>query len=454
MAKYTFEQIKIAQNEDLNNPVINRALRRLFENTSSYGSNNLPSSDGVVSPSLLYLSSDGNLPSWQSTTSIANLIPTRPLTAASDTPNNTPQVSGMGLMWDTSTGGSYGSWVYTKLKNKLSDLDDVAINGTPQQYQSLTYYNNKWTNTTQETYLGVGYVKHIVCTQPSIIILPDDMESLNGGEQIEITKIIPSGAPSNYRYPVLIYTGSASNGKFTILNNSYTGIISNNNNEEFSSIHLRVCQTIDANGIPTGGYTWVPVSISGTWLPTSKKTLIEGDINSGADYAIGQYLNNVGKLTSNELRIQPYNLSVNITNQGEISKVFDLVVDINSEPSVSVPKYSMLSSESSNTITLYPDNKNITDDEDNFYISIKHEVSTNRIVKATVYILEKNENDIFGFKEKYTRLPDSNYDVWFNSTGFSNVYLDLFNNTIDAYAYSVSGSPSIKRLKFKIIVSI
>jgi hypothetical protein len=280
------------------------------------------------------------------------------------------------------------------------------------------------------------------------------MESLNGGEQIEITKIIPSGAPSNYRYPVLIYTGSASNGKFTILNNSYTGIISNNNNEEFSSIHLRVCQTIDANGIPTGGYTWVPVSISGTWLPTSKKTLIEGDINSGADYSIGQSINNVGKLISNELRIQPYNLSVNINNQGEISKIFNLAIDINSEPNQSVPKYS-INSESSNNITLYPDNKNITEDEDNFYITINHELSTNRIVKATVYVLQKNDDSQNKlFLERYIRLPDSNYDVWFNTRAFNNIYLDLFNSAIDNYAYSVPGSTSIKRLTFKIIISI
>lgn len=450
MAKYTFEQIKIAQNENLNNPVINRALRRLFENTNSGSSMQLPGTNDVSSPSILYVASNGSDTKWMSVANLSDIVPYNPIISSPDilSSGQPPSTNGMTLSWNISTNNNYGGyWTYEKLKRSLADLDDVSIT-SPQQYQSLTYYNNKWTNTTQETYLGVGYVKHIVCAEPTVIILPSDMEALNGGEQIEITRIKPNGANANWRFPVLICT---SNTKFTILNNTNQCIISDNNNEEFSSIHLRVCKS----PVDTNGFIWVPVSVSGTWRPTRKKSLSAGSVSAGADYDFAQTLNNVGQLTSNELRIQPYNLSVNINQSGIITKVFDLTLwseNISSDVNtiISNREYTQYGEANTNIVI-----SNDTDKPEGPHLSIVHGVGNNRIVQATLYAWDNN-------KSKWELIPDNSMHIWFNWDQFNTIYMDFIGNEdiMDTYQYMIKDDTDVGTYKniifnkFKIIVNV
>lgn len=456
MAKYTFEQIKIAQNENLNNPVINRALRRLFENTNSNSSESLPGTDDVSSPSILYVASNGSERKWMSVANLSDIVPYNPIISSPDilSSGQPPSTNGMTLSWNISTNNNYGGyWTYEKLKRSLADLDDVTIS-SPQQYQSLTYYNNKWTNTTQETYLGVGYVKHIVCTEPTVIILPSDMKALNGGEQIEITRIKPSGANANWRFPVLICTANdnSTNTKFTILNNTHQCIISDNNNEEFSSIHLRVCKS----PMNENGFIWVPVSVSGTWRPTLKRSLNAGSVSAGADYDFAQTLNNVGQLTSNELRIQPYNLSVNINQSGIITKVFDLtLVSTNTsndkDSIVSNREYKQYGdSEDTNIIIYNEDNANDS------YLSIVHGVGNNRIVQATLYVWDNA-------KYQWKLIPNSLMYIWFNGDQFNTIYMDFigsYDDIMKPYQYMIKDDTDVEKYKniifnkFKIIVNV
>jgi hypothetical protein len=414
MAKYTFEQIKIAQNEDLNNPVINRALRRLFENSSSSEKGNLPDSSSVTSASVVFINSTNiDESTWLPVSSLASLLPPPNIYQASDAPGYMPTSNGVGLVWNTAANSSGGQWQYKKLKQKLSELDDVSI-VNPKQYESLTYFQNKWTNTTQETYLGVGYIKHIVCTQPTIIELPSDIAELNGNEQIEITKVIPgqksSNSPDgdstqNNKYPILIITKQ--NTKSFIINPSWTSIINNNDEEPFSSIHLRAMRETDENGNYTGNYIWIPVSMTGTWKPSTKTTLVGG--SSSADYSANQTVNTLADLTSNELRIQPYNLNVKLDlNNTSIYKVFEIPMKFDSDQK------------------LWKANGNITqgatisDIVNGQYISLVHGLINNIPVKVTVYYQIPGES-------KLRLASDTGYEVWYNNASdFSTIYIDPF----------------------------
>lgn len=414
MAKYTFEQIKIAQNEDLNNPVINRALRRLFENSSSSEKGNLPDSSSVTSASVVFINSTNiDESTWLPVSSLSSLLPPPNIYQASDAPGYMPTSNGVGLVWNTAANSSGGQWQYKKLKQKLSELDDVSI-VNPRQYESLTYFQNKWTNTTQETYLGVGYIKHIVCTQPTIIELPSDIAELNGNEQIEITKVIPdqsssgtTGEGTTNKYPILIITKQ--NTKSFIIKDGWTSVINNNDEEEFSSIHLRAMRETDENGNYTGNYIWIPVSMTGTWKPGTKTNLVGGD-GSSADYSANQTVNKLEGLTSNELRIQPYNLNVKLDlNNTSIYKVFEIPMKYNSEKALWVADGEITQGASINTSVSGTQN-----------ISLIHGLINNIPVKATVYYSISGDS-------KLQLASDSRYEVWYNNASdFSTIYLDPF----------------------------
>lgn len=438
MAKYTFEQIKIAQNEDLNNPVINRALRRLFENSSSSEKGNLPDSSSVTSASVVFINSTNiDESTWLPVSSLASLLPPPNIYQASDAPGYMPTSNGVGLVWNTAANSSGGQWQYKKLKQKLSELDDVSI-VNPKQYESLTYFQNKWTNTTQETYLGVGYIKHIVCTQPTIIELPSDIAELNGNEQIEITKVIPgqksSNSPDgdstqNNKYPILIITKQ--NTKSFIINPSWTSIINNNDEEPFSSIHLRAMRETDENGNYTGNYIWIPVSMTGTWKPSTKTNLVGGN-GSTADYSANQTVNTLEGLTSNELRIQPYNLNVKLDlNNTSIYKVFEIPMKYNSVQK----KW-----EADGNVTQGATISDIVGGDQ--YISLVHGLINNIPVKATVYYKIPGESELRLAK-------DTTYDVWYNNpSDFSTIYIDLFNGA------NCVGQSDITNIKLVILTSI
>lgn len=430
MTKYTFEQIKIAQNEDLNNPVINRALRRLFENSSSSEKGNLPDSSSVTSASVVFINSTNiDESTWLPVSSLSSLLPPSNIYQAADAPGYMPTSNGVGLVWNTAANSSGGQWQYKKLKQKLSELDDVSI-VNPKQYESLTYFQNKWTNTTQETYLGVGYIKHIVCTQPTIIELPSDIEDLNGNEQIEITKVIPNQSPSEggstNKYPILIITKQ--NTKSFIINPSWTSIINNNDEEEFSSIHLRAMRETDENGNYTGNYIWIPVSMTGTWKPSTKTNLI-GGTGSSADYSANQTVNKLEGLTSNELRIQPYNLNVKLDlNNTSIYKVFEIPMKY--EDGLWVADGEITQGARINTA-------NGTQN-----ISLIHGLINNVPVKATVYYKTPEDS-------KLKLAVDSNYEVWYNNASdFSTIYIDPFDGA------NCVGQSNITSIKLVILTSI
>lgn len=414
MAKYTFEQIKIAQNEDLNNPVINRALRRLFENSSSTEKGNLPDSSSVTSASVVFINSTNiDESTWLPVSSLASLLPPSNIYQAADAPGYMPTSNGVGLVWNTAANSSGGQWQYKKLKQKLSELDDVSI-VNPRQYESLTYFQNKWTNTTQETYLGVGYIKHIVCTQPTIIELPSDIEELNGNEQIEITKVIPDRDPNNEtsqdnKYPILIITKQ--NTKSFIIKQGWTSVINNNDEEEFSSIHLRAMRETDENGNYTGNYIWIPVSMTGTWKPGTKTNLVTGT-GSSADYASNQTVNKLEDLTSNELRIQPYNLNVKLDlNNTSIYKVFEIPMNYDSERGLWVNNGEITQGARINSIEGEGQN-----------ISLVPGLINNIPVKITVYYNLPGDS-------KLTLAKDTQYEVWYNNANdFSTIYIDPFDD--------------------------
>lgn len=414
MAKYTFEQIKIAQNEDLNNPVINRALRRLFENSSSTEKGNLPDSSSVTSASVVFINSTNiDESTWLPVSSLASLLPPSNIYQAADAPGYMPTSNGVGLVWNTAANSSGGQWQYKKLKQKLSELDDVSI-VNPRQYESLTYFQNKWTNTTQETYLGVGYIKHIVCTQPTIIELPSDIEELNGNEQIEITKVIPDRASDDVtsqdnKYPILIITKQ--NTKSFIIKQGWTSVINNNDEEEFSSIHLRAMRETDENGNYTGNYIWIPVSMTGTWKPGTKTNLVTGT-GSSADYASNQTVNKLEDLTSNELRIQPYNLNVKLDlNNTSIYKVFEIPMNYDSERGLWVNNGEITQGARINSIEGEGQN-----------ISLVPGLINNIPVKITVYYNLPGDS-------KLTLAKDTQYEVWYNNANdFSTIYIDPFDD--------------------------
>lgn len=434
MAKYTFEQIKIAQNEDLNNPVINRALRRLFENSSSTEKGNLPDSSSVTSASVVFINSTNiDESTWLPVASLSSLLPPSNIYQAADAPGYMPTSNGVGLVWNTAANSSGGQWQYKKLKQKLSELDDVSI-VNPRQYESLTYFQNKWTNTTQETYLGVGYIKHIVCTQPTIIELPSDIEELNGNEQIEITKVIPDRDTSDEtsqdnKYPILIITKQ--NTKSFIIKQGWTSVINNNDEEEFSSIHLRAMRETDENGNYTGNYIWIPVSMTGTWKPGTKTNLVGGS-GSSADYSSNQTVNKLEDLTSNELRIQPYNLNVKLDlNNTSIYKVFEIPMRYDSERELWVADGEITQGARINSL-----------DDGSQNISLVPGLINNIPVKTTVYYNLPGDSKLILAK-------DTQYEVWYNNANdFSTIYIDPFDGDVCV------GQSDITSIKLVILTSI
>lgn len=418
--KFTFEQIKINQNENLNNPVINRALKRLFENQlASQSSETLPSTTGLSATSLLVGNKDA-APEWKSFTEVAQYFPTFELYRLSDVSPSVQSelldsgANGKTIVWNFNNENGY--WGLGNIPKSLNDLTDVSI-VSPQDYQNLTYRNNTWTNATTEQFIGVGYIKHIICQEPTIIVLPTDLGNLSGNEQIEITKIIPQSyyeSNLNDKYPILIVSDPDGTSGNTII--GQRSILTNNDSEPFASIHLRAVENKDANGNRLGTFTWIPVSMCGTWKPSDASELI-----IGYDVSETQTINTPAQLTSNELKIQPYNLDINLIAGagGAVSKTFE----------VKMAKVGSIWTNAGSDAGV-----NISHIVDDVVIEINHQLmAINVLVKADAYYIANG---------RATKImPD---DIYFNSeTDYNTICLNV-NSWTDL----------ADTLNFKVIVSV
>lgn len=308
---FSFDQVKIAKNENVNNSVLNRALARIYSMLQEMSiSVAFPNSDATEITYLadIYSEVDGrHYREWHPISKIAANLPKPKLTELSDVSKIIP-TNGYTVVWNSTN----QRWEFKKLPTKINDLNKFSlVDENPVDNSVMTWNStlNSWVAQTVSKYIGVGYIYHQVCSRPTVVRLPTSSTALSGGEQIVITKLRPVDAESTQRIPVLV----------TVPDNSATivgrqSIIANNENEDFSSIHLR------ATLGPDGNYMWVPVCSTGTWRFTDKTDLTAVDSGNTA-------IDRPPALTENQIKLQPYNIDIEFNIDGEdVSRSFDVVL--------------------------------------------------------------------------------------------------------------------------------
>ena len=120
-AGFTFEQIKLAENENLSNSVLNRALLRLWKNVEEVKSQSVlfPESSGseITILANIYNDSDQTYTrQWYSMSAFAKLIAKPKLVELTDVSTASPS-SGQTLCFNA-TGGTSGVWQFKNLPSK------------------------------------------------------------------------------------------------------------------------------------------------------------------------------------------------------------------------------------------------------------------------------------------------------------------------------------------------
>lgn len=206
---FSFDQIKLAKNENVNNSVLNRPLARLYTMLEEISVlQEIPESNATETVYLADVWNESNKKElqhtreWHTINQIADAIPKPALTDLTDVSRALP-LTGQTITWNQNS----GKWEFRKLPVKITDIqkfelvDDNPVNNSVMTWNSQM---NSWIAQTVTKYIGVGYIYHQVCTRPTVIKLPTSTTALSGGEQIVITKIKPVDAGGESRYPVLI----------------------------------------------------------------------------------------------------------------------------------------------------------------------------------------------------------------------------------------------------------
>lgn len=308
---FSFDQIKLAKNENVNNSVLNRPLARIYamllDLSNSMG---LPPSNFEETTYLADVY-DQNTNSWSkewhTISKIYEAIQKPNLTELPDVSKVIP-VTGQTVVWNQAS----NKWEFKKLPVKINDLNKFnLVDDNPVDNSVLTWNAglNSWVAQTVTKYIGVGYIYHQICSRPTVIKLPVSTEALSGGEQIVITKLKPENASNEEKYPVLITVPDTS---ATIIGRQ--SILTNNEDEDWASIHLRAVLG------PDGKFMWVPVCSTGTWRPTNK---IDLDNVDSANMPIDR----PPALTENQIKLQPYNIDIAFNIDGDdVSKEFEIVL--------------------------------------------------------------------------------------------------------------------------------
>ena len=309
---FSFDQIKLNANENVNNSVLNRPLARIYSMLEQLSiAYDLPASPYTETTYLADIYSEPDqkhYKEWHTIGTLSDLVPMPALTELSDTSKILP-VTGQTVRWNQSV----KKWEYTTLISKFNQLEKASkISDNPVDNAVIKWNQalNSWTAETIQPMIGVGYIYHMVCNRPTVVTLPTVPEALSGGEQIVITKLRPADSTTETRTPVLIVskTNDDSSAPTIIGKNS---ILTNNENEDWASIHLRVVLT------ETGEYMWVPVCATGTWYPSDLADLT-------SEYTAGAAIDHPPQLTENQLKLQPYNIDLSINVDGnDISQVFN-----------------------------------------------------------------------------------------------------------------------------------
>lgn len=308
---FSFDQIKLSKNENINNSVLNRPLARIYAMLQDLSDNaSIPISNYSETTYLADVY-DQNTQSrsleWHTLSRIYDNIQKPNLTDLSDVSKTIP-VTGQTVCWNQ----AQGKWEFIKVPVKITDLQKFnLVDDNPVDNSVLTWNAglNSWVAQTVTKYIGVGYIYHQICSRPTVVKLPVSSAALSGGEQIVITKLKPENAGIEEKYPVLIMVPDDS---ATIIGRR--SILTNNEDEDWASIHLRAVLG------PDGKFMWVPVCATGTWRPSNKIDL--DNVDSG-----NMPIDRPPALTENQIKLQPYNIDIAFNIDGEdISKEFDIVL--------------------------------------------------------------------------------------------------------------------------------
>lgn len=406
---FTFEQIKLNANENVTNAVINRALIRLWKNID-----NVKNAKGVTipeasanEPTILvdYVdeTTNAHVKAWQPLSTLHDFggIANPKLINLLDMPGN-PPVSGQTIVY-----GLNNTWEYKPFPTSISQFPGFGMLSSNPPEDSILVYKNEsgWTPQVQSEFIGIGYIQHVVCKENSVVILPTDMSSLSGGEQVVITKLNKPG--ENIQVAVTTDNNSSTSANIAA---AYYGLATDNISEVFSSIHLRACEYSDGNVMK---FTWVPVAATGSWRPYTpeEKSKYEKGLRR--------------QLESNELKLQPYNLDINFSlNGADVTKKFTVVLEKESNTG----KWTIDSPETSTGVGFTINND----------IVISHNILNGTTpITTTVYYYNG---------EKISQIiPD---DIWMNVGEYGTTYVNISSWLPEA---DIS---SITKLKFEIVTSI
>lgn len=409
---FSFDQIKLSKNENVNNSVLNRPLARLYSMIQDLSiSIGVPNSTYNETTYLADVYSetgiDGNqhYREWHTINKIFDTLPKPALTQLADVSQAIP-ITGQTINWNQGS----KKWEFKKLPVKINDLQKFDLVDENPIDNSVMTWNaglNSWVAQTVTKYIGVGYIYHQICSRPTVVKLPNSTAALSGGEQIVITKVKPENASVEERYPVLITTPDDSS---TIMGRR--SLLTNNEAEDWASIHLRAIIA------PDGKYMWVPVAGNGTWKPTEKDDLTNADSNGAA-------IDRPPTLTENQIKLQPYNIDIAFNVDGEdISKSFDVVLSratADADWKIDI---------GSSDYVYYSPNSNI--------ITINHNIMDGlRLVRTTVYYYDNSKLCQITPNEVY-------FDIS-QSSQYATVNIDL-HEWLDM--------AQTNDLKFKVLISI
>lgn len=305
---FSFDQIKLSKNENVNNSVLNRPLARLYTMIRDLSlEKNIPISDHqeITFLSDIYNEDGSHTVQWQTAGTLTDILEKPRLQQLSNVSQSLP-ITGQTINWNEGS----KKWEFKKLPDKINDLNNFELVDENPVDKSVMTWNtqlNSWVAQTVTKYIGVGYIYHQICSRPTVVTLPTSKTALSGGEQIVITKLKPNNADANSRYPILITVGDDS---ATIIGRR--SIWTNSENEDWASIHLRSVVA------PDGKYMWVPVAGNGTWKPTEKIDLTNEDSGN-------RPIDRPPALTENQIKLQPYNIDIGFKiENNDISKSYDV----------------------------------------------------------------------------------------------------------------------------------
>lgn len=387
--QYTFDQIRLEKNENVNNAVLNRPLARIYTMLQELSLTiNLPNSDNTEITYLadIYVEKDGrHYREWHTIGKIAEILPKPALTDLTDVSKALP-ITGQTIVWNQAN----NKWEFKKLPTKINDLQNFSlVDDNPVDKSVITWNSslNSWVAQTVTKYIGVGYIYHQICSRPTVVKLPSSTAALSGGEQVVITKLKPEDASTDELFPILVTTQDDS---ATIVGRR--SILSNNEMEDFASIHLRAVMG------PDGKYMWVPVAATGTWKPTNLSDLTY-------EHTANAPIDRPPALTENQIKLQPYNIDIAFNVDGEdISRTFEIVLE--------------RVTSSSDWTLVYPTSDYVYYSPTTKIISINHNIlDGNRLVRTTVYY--ENENRLSEIR------PNEVYFEMGQSSKYATVNIDV-----------------------------